>query len=113
MDIGYTFSARGTLERLSLFVPTEFEPPLSVTVTRDGADVVVVRLSDVELTCGAVSGVTGRCTSAECHHRVIGECQCGRHKGLLERDPEDRRPRIDLRAAEGRGSQCRETTACS
>ncbi|PZE66924.1 hypothetical protein DEI83_06340 [Curtobacterium sp. MCBD17_021] len=104
MDVGYTFSARGTLERLSLFVPPEFEPPLSVTVTRDGADVVFVRLSDVELTCGAVSGVTGKCTSAECHRRVIGECQCGRHKGLLEQDPDDQRPRIELRAAEGRGT---------
>jgi len=104
MDVGYTFSARGTLERLSVYVPPEFEPPLSVTVTRDGTDVVFVRLSDVELTCGAVSGVTGKCTSAECHRRVIGECQCGRHKGLLDRDPEDQRPRIELRAAEGRST---------
>jgi len=102
MDVGYTFAARGTLERLSVFAPPQFEPPLSLTVTRDGVDVVFVRLSDLELTCGAVTGVTGRCTSAECHRRVIGDCQCGRHQGLLDRDPEDHRPRIELRAEEGR-----------
>jgi hypothetical protein len=101
MDAGYTYAARGTLERLSVFVPPEFEPPLSVTVTRDGVDVVFVRLSDVELTCGAVSGVTGRCSSAECHRRVIGECQCGRHKGLLDRYPEDHRPRIEIQPMKG------------
>lgn len=96
MDTGYTYAAKGTLERLSLYAPPEFEPPLSVTVTRHGVPVVFVRLSDLELTCGAVHGINGRCGSAECHRRVIGECQCGRHKGLLDRDPDDRRPRIEV-----------------
>lgn len=101
MDVGYTYAAKGTLERLSLFAPPQFEPPLSVTVMRDGTPVVFVRLSDVELTCGAVHGVTGRCSSAECHRRVLGECQCGRHRGLLDRDPNDMRPRIEIRVEGG------------
>ncbi|MDR6574319.1 hypothetical protein J2X60_002978 [Curtobacterium sp. 320] len=97
MDVGYTYAAKGALDQLSLHAPPEFEPPTSVTVTRDGAPVVFVRLSDVVLTCGKVSGVQGSCTSAECHRRVIGECQCGRHRGLLDRDPDDMRPRIEVR----------------
>jgi hypothetical protein len=97
MDTGYTYAAKGTLERLSLFVPPQYEPPVSVTVTTQGAPLEFVRLSDVVLTCGAVHGVTGSCTSAECHRRVIGECQCGRHRGLLDRDPNDTRPRIEIR----------------
>jgi len=100
MDTGYTYAAKGTLERLSLFAPPQFEPPLFVTVTRDGEPVVFMRLSDVELTCGSVHGVNGRCSSAECHRRVIGECQCGRHRGLLDRAPNDMRPRIEIRVHE-------------
>jgi len=97
MDTGYTYAAKGTLERLSLYAPPQLEPPLSVTVTRDGAPVEFVRLSDVELTCGTVYGTPKACTTHECHRRVIGECQCGRHKGLLDRDPNDARPRIEIR----------------
>jgi len=104
MDTGYTYAAKGTLERLSLFAPPTFDPPSSMTVTRDGAPVVFVRLSDLELACGAVHGTNGRCASPECHRRVIGECQCGRHQGLLDRDPDDHRPRIEIRTADGRGS---------
>jgi hypothetical protein len=105
MDTGYTYSARGSLERLSVYAPPKFEPPLSITVTRDGTDVVFVRLSDVELTCGSVSGVQGACRTAECHRRVIGECQCGRHRSLFDRDSGDHRPRVELRAVDdGRGT---------
>lgn len=100
MDVGYTYAAKGTLERLSLHAPPEFEPPTSVTVTRAGTPLVFVRLSDVVLTCGNVAGVQGSCTNAECHRRVIGECQCGRHRGLLDRDPDDMRPRIEVRVHE-------------
>ena len=97
MDTGYTYSARGTLERLSLYAPPAFEPPPSITVTRNGVAVEFVRLSDLVLTCGAVAGTQGSCASYECHRRVIGDCQCGRHKGLLDRDPNDARPRIEVR----------------
>ncbi len=100
MDTAYTYSARGTLERIAIYAPPEFLPPLSVTMTRDGVEVLFVRLSDVELLCGKVPGVDGACRTHECHRTVIGECQCGRHRGLLDNDPDDHRPRVQLRAVQ-------------
>ncbi len=67
MDTAYTYSARGTLERIAIYAPPAFVPPLSVTLTRDGDEVLFVRLSDVELLCGKVPGVDGACRTHECH----------------------------------------------
>lgn len=99
MDTGYTYGLPAG-DRLSVYVPPGFEPPESVTVTRTGAPVNFVRISDRELDCGTVPGVDKRCTSFECHRQRLGYCMCGRHRGL--HDPaDDPRPSIGLRRAVG------------
>ena len=96
MDIGYTYGSPD-FDRLSVYVPPDYEPPESFTVTRDGTPVRFVRLSDRELECGATPGVKGSCTSFDCHRMVIGECICKRHRSVHSPDPDPADPDADMR----------------
>ena len=78
MDIRFTFSSsKGVVA--SVYVSPEFEPPESLVFTTDGKQVAFVLLSDRSLECADSRGVSGHCTSGDCHRRVLGQCQCGRH----------------------------------
>lgn len=83
MDKGYTYgNARG--ERLALYVHPRFEVPPTVEVREANGEVVrFTRISDNKsLDCGMVPGVPSVCSNFECHRRVLGQCQCGRHEAV-------------------------------
>ena len=64
---------------IALYAPPTLDVPDTLTLRSQGAPVEFIRASDRELTCDPVGGVTGKCGAYECHRRVIGSCQCGRH----------------------------------
>lgn len=79
MDTSYTYSSdKG--QRVMLYVPPEFGPPDAFPMMEGAEKVWFKRLSDRSLTCGQIPGVSGDCRSTDCHRRVLGECQCGRHQ---------------------------------
>lgn len=78
MDTGYTYSTSDWI-RASVYAPPEFEPPATLQLARGDELVTFMRVSDRSLYCGKVADVTGDCDNFECHRRVLGECQCGRH----------------------------------
>jgi hypothetical protein len=78
MDAGFSYGTSNGLHA-SIYCPPEYEAPDEITLTIDGEPVVLVRLSDRSLECRDVAGVAGHCVSHDCHRRVLGECQCGRH----------------------------------
>jgi hypothetical protein len=88
MDERFTYSSRDRVH-LMVYVAPGYEPPDTLTLTRDGAPVEFLRLSDRSLECGRVATrinaqgeevpVPGECTAYDCHRAVLGECQCGRH----------------------------------
>jgi hypothetical protein len=78
MDTSYTYGTpNGT--RAALYAPPNIEVPDTIDMTVDGKSVTFHRLSDASMVCDAVPGVKGVCGSADCHRRVLGECQCKRH----------------------------------
>ena len=78
MDDSYTYCTnRG--QRVMLYAPPGFGPPDAFPMMAGDEKVLFHRLSDRSLECGRVAGEKP-CTSADCHRRVIGECQCGRHE---------------------------------
>lgn len=83
MDTHYTYaSLRGGLIA-HIYAPPELDAPetLELPSAHPGRKpVTFIRVSDRPLVCGAVYGVKGSCTSAECHRRELGKCQCGRHQ---------------------------------
>lgn len=90
MDRSFTYGTRDR-EHLMIYVEPGFDPPdiLMVTRTADSKSVEFIRLSDMSLECETVRGridhqgksvvINGECTNGDCHRRVLGECQCGRH----------------------------------
>ncbi|TFD27488.1 hypothetical protein [Cryobacterium cryoconiti] len=78
MDVSFTYG-NPTGAHATLYVAQQFEGPDSITLTLDGKELEFLRLSDRSLTCDATHGVPGKCESIDCHRRVLGECQCGRH----------------------------------
>lgn len=78
MDIGHTY-ATPTGERVMLYTTEDFTVPERIELDRDGTRVTFSRLLPSSIYCGDVVGVSGHCTSADCHRLPLGECQCGRH----------------------------------
>lgn len=79
MEIGYTYATPGG-DRVMVYAPPEFEVASTMPVRRAGTVITCHRLSDRDLFCGKAPGVTGECDNQECHRKVLGECQCGRHE---------------------------------
>ncbi len=94
MDTSYTYANKDRAHMM-IYVDPAFEPPDEIMFTRfddaGATPVKFMRLSDASLTCepissrigprGEVIAVPGDCKSpVDCHRRVIGECQCGRHE---------------------------------
>lgn len=81
MDTNYTYcSDKG--QRVTLYAPPDLGPPETLQLVANAERVTFYRLSDRPLECGTIPGVSGRCTSADCHRRVLGKCQCGRHEAV-------------------------------
>lgn len=80
MDIGYTYATPGDLT-VTVYAPPGFDVPSTFQIREQSTGEIVnaLRVSDRDMTCGKVAGVDGECTSHDCHRRVLGECQCGRH----------------------------------
>lgn len=90
MDVSTTYSSATGKFKVMVYGPPELTMPDEFPVTlADGSVGVMMRLSDRSLECGVVPTrinargeevpVSGRCDSIDCHRRVLGECQCGRH----------------------------------
>jgi len=86
MDQGHTYGTANGL-RANIYCPPEFEVPNELTLTRDGAHVVLSLLSVASLECRDVIGVKGHCGSFDCHRAELGNCQCGRHGNDLDGNP--------------------------
>ncbi|RLP73652.1 hypothetical protein D9V32_14065 [Mycetocola tolaasinivorans] len=65
--------------RVTVWAPVGVVPALTLPMMHEGTPAVAVLLDHRALTCSPVAGVRGECGSAECHRRVLGACQCGRH----------------------------------
>ena len=79
MDRGHTYASNDG-DRVDVYAPPELTPPDGFEMKRDGTRVRMFRVSPAAFDCGKTAGVTGQCTSHECHRAVLGECQCGRHE---------------------------------
>lgn len=78
MDTGHTYASNG-LSQIAIYAPDGFTAPPKLTLEWDGEPVVFFLLADAALSCGQVHGVTGKCSSYECHRTELGKCVCGRH----------------------------------
>jgi hypothetical protein len=78
MDEGYTYGSPDG-DRIALYVPIGYDPPLSIAITDGAGPVVFDLISERSLTCDNPIGAKGGCGSFECHRAVLGQCQCGRH----------------------------------
>lgn len=78
MDTSYTYSSDKGL-RVMLYAPPEFGPPDAFPMMAGDEKTWFHRISDRSFECGKTFDGKGTCTSADCHRRVLGECQCGRH----------------------------------
>ena len=86
LQTGYTY-ALGDDSTVSVYADPGIEVPTSFKIRRLGVVEEAHRVSDRDLECGWAAGVDAKgskgCTSHECHRRVLGKCQCGRHKGAV------------------------------
>lgn len=78
MDTSFAYSSNSG-QRVMLYAPPELEPPETLQLVHFAERVTFYRISDRPLECSKTSG---GCGSTDCHRRVLGKCQCGRHDAV-------------------------------